>query len=80
MPRSTKYSACVVNTSACQDTLRVSQESSRFDVEMEGQSPQFIQPSTSQPQPFVQPDVMPYIEGPKINWTVNDSLYHRFLK
>ena len=23
---------------------------------------------------------MPYIEGPKMNWTVNDSLYHRFLK
>ena len=23
---------------------------------------------------------MPFIEGPKIDWTVNDSLYHRFLK
>ena len=23
---------------------------------------------------------MPYIEGPKIDWTVNDGLYHRFLK
>ena len=23
---------------------------------------------------------MPYIEGPKMNWTVNDGLYHRFLK
>ena len=23
---------------------------------------------------------MPYIEGPKTNWTVNDGLYHRFLK
>ena len=23
---------------------------------------------------------MPYIERPKLNWTVNDSLYHRFLK
>ena len=23
---------------------------------------------------------MPYVEGPKINWTVNDGLYHRFLK
>ena len=22
---------------------------------------------------------MPYIEGPKMDWTVNDSLYHRFL-
>ena len=23
---------------------------------------------------------MPYIEGPKMDWAVNDSLYHRFLK
>ena len=23
---------------------------------------------------------MPYIKGPKMDWTVNDSLYHRFLK
>ena len=23
---------------------------------------------------------MPYIEGPKMNWTVSDGLYHRFLK
>ena len=23
---------------------------------------------------------MPYIEGPNLDWTVNDQLYHRFLK
>ena len=23
---------------------------------------------------------MPYIEGPCMDWTVNDNLYHRFLK
>ena len=23
---------------------------------------------------------MPYIEGPDVDWTVNDALYHRFLK
>ena len=23
---------------------------------------------------------MPYIEGPHMDWTVNDNLYHRFLK
>ena len=23
---------------------------------------------------------MPYIETPKMDWTVNDSLYHKFLK
>ena len=28
----------------------------------------------------MQPMYMPYIEGPKMEWTVNDSLYYRFLK
>ena len=32
------------------------------------------------PQPVYTNMYMPYIEGPKIDWTVNDVLYHRFLK
>ena len=28
----------------------------------------------------VPPMFMPYIEGPKMNWTVDDGLYHRFLR
>ena len=28
----------------------------------------------------MQPMYMPYIEGPKMDWTVNDSLHLRFLK
>ena len=44
------------------------------------QSPQCFQPSTSQSQPFLQPMFMSYIEWPKMDQTVNDSLYHRFLK
>ena len=43
------------------------------------QSPQF-QPSTGQTQPVVQPMYVPYIEGPRMDWIVNDRLYHRFLK
>ena len=39
-----------------------------------------VPPSTSQPQSFMQPMFMPYIQGPKMDWTVNDSLYHRYLK
>ena len=58
----------------------ISQESSNLDVEMDVQSPQCFLLSTSQSQPFVQPMFMPYIEGPKMDWTMNDSLYHRFLK
>ena len=30
--------------------------------------------------PVMQQMLMPYIEGPKMDWTVNDSLYHCFLK
>ena len=32
------------------------------------------------PSPSVPTMFMPYIEGPKMNWTVDDRLYHRFLK
>ena len=32
------------------------------------------------PSPNVPTMFMPYIEGPKMNWTVDDRLYHRFLK
>ena len=56
-----------------------SQDSSSEDDELVTQSPQLIQPLSSQTQ-VVQPMYMPYIEGPRMDWTVNDSLYHRFLK
>ena len=40
---------------------------------------------THNPQPNVHQPVytnmyMPYIEGPKMDWMVNDALYHKFLK
>ena len=38
-----------------------------------------LQPSASQTQ-YVPAMLMPYIEGPKMDCTVNDGLYHRFLK
>ena len=37
----------------------------------------FSQFRPSQPVPSM---FMPYIEGPKMNWMVNDGIYHRFLK
>ena len=80
MPRPTKNSVCVANTGVPQENSMISQESSSSDQEMGVQSTQCFPPSTSQPQSFVQPMFMPYIEGPKMDWTVNDSLYHRFLK
>ena len=32
------------------------------------------------PQPVYTNMYMPYIEGPKMDWMVNNALYHRFLK
>ena len=45
--------------------------------------PCHVQPTS--PNPVGQPPIaagmyMPYIEGPCMDWTVNDNLYHRFLK
>ena len=70
----------MMDTSVNQETSTMSQDSSSSDQEMEIQSPQCFPPSTGQPQSFMQLVFMPYIEGPKMDWTVNDSLYHRFLK
>ena len=80
MPRATKNSAHVMDTSVNQETSMISQDSSSSDQEMEVQSPQCFPPSTSQAQSFVQPMFISSIEGPKMDWTVNDSLYHIFLK
>ena len=80
MSRPTKNYACVTNTSVSQENSIISQDSSSSDQEMEVQSQQWFPPSTSQSQLFVQPMFMPYIEGPKMDWTVNDNLYHKFLK
>ena len=55
-----------------------SSEQEQEDDELVIQSPQF-KPTPSQTQ-VMQPIYMPYIEGPRMDWTVNDSLYHRLLK
>ena len=79
MAKATRKSNHVDNTSEneFQADSNLSHESSSDD-EVVSQSPQF-KPSTSQVQ-AMQQVYMPYIEGPKMGWTVNDSLYHRFLK
>ena len=60
------------------ENTSVLQESSSSEQETEIQNPSLL-PSSSQAQ-FVPPMFMPYIEGPKIDWTANDGLYHRFFK
>ena len=78
MTRTTKNSAIETNNIVYQENTSVSQESSSSDQKIEVQSLSF-QPSPSQSQ-FVSSMFMSYIEGPKMDWTVNDGLYYRFLK
>ena len=45
--------------------------------------PHHVLPAPSNPAgqpPLATGMYMPYIEGPCMDWTVNDNLYHRFLK
>ena len=64
-----------MDNSQCQEDYSACEESSSSEQEQD-------QEFTSQPcQAQVIPNMfMPYIEGPKMDWTVNDGLYHRFLK
>ena len=73
MPRATKNSAHVMDTSVTQETSMMSQDSSSSDQEIEVQRPQCSLPFTNQPQSFMQSMFMPYIKGPKIDWTVSDT-------
>ena len=78
MPKTTRNSACGNNhLSQSDETVPSSQEElscSDQEPDPEVSFHQFIPPK-SVPCVF-----MPYIEGPKMDWTVNDGLYHRFLK
>ena len=88
MPKTTKSSAqgsrpvspSEEDMSNTQEELSSSKHNA--DPEVSFQPNQPLQPSTSQVrQPQTTAGMyMPYIEGPHIDWTVNDGLYHRFLK
>ena len=74
MPKATRKSVRVTSENELQEDSNIAHESSSEDeVELQ------VQPSTSQIQ-VAQQAYMPYIEGPKMNWNVDDGLYNRFLK
>ena len=58
-----------------QDESSTHEESSSSDQEQDPEV--FLQTCQAQVLPHM---FMPHIEGPKIDWTVNGDLYHRFLK
>ena len=58
-----------------QEESSTQEESSSSDQEQDPEV--FFQPSQAQ----IVPDMfMSYIEGPKMDWTLNDGPFHRFLK
>ena len=78
MSGTTKNSACGKNNLS-QDETKV--PSSHEDVSSSRQEPdQEVSFHPFRAQQVIPNMFMPYIEGPKMDWTVNDALYHRFLK
>ena len=75
MPRTKPAKASISATEKIREECSTHKESSSLDQEQDPEV--FIQPSKTQLLPNM---FMPYIEGPKMDWTVNDGLYHRFLK
>ena len=78
MPKATKNSTQAEATVSTQDELIESSQDELSSSDQE-QDPE----ATLNPYRLLQVlpgTFMPYIEGPKMDWTVNDGLYHRFLK
>ena len=76
MPRTPKPAKPSTNAmEKVQDESSAHEESPSSDQEQDPEV--FFQQSKVQDLPNM---FMPYIEGPKMDWTVNDGLYHRFLK
>ena len=78
MPRTTKNFAHR-NTNLSQDETEV--PSSQEDVSSSDQEPDpEVSFHPSRAHQVIPNMPMPYIRGSKMNWTVSDSLYQRFLK
>ena len=76
MPRTNKPAkASTSATEKIQDKSSTHEESSSSDQEQDLEV--FVQLSKELLLPNM---FMPYIEGPKMDWTVNDGLYYSFLK
>ena len=81
MPQATKSTKGQSTSMMAETTDEVSQDETSLHEESEPEQEVFINPSNPQAHQPVYPSMyMPYIEGPKMDWTVNDALYHRFLK
>ena len=71
MPKSSKITWREQHTS---ETVLPEEETS-YEQKSDSEQEVFVRPQQAPTSMYV-----PYIEGPKINWTVDDSLYSRFIK
>ena len=78
MPKATKSSAWGATSEPIHKEMTTSSQDEHSSSDQEPDPEITFHPSR-QPQP-VPSMFMPYIEGPKIYWTVNDGLSNRFLK
>ena len=78
MPKATEKSACEKHTFSNEES-EIPSSSEELTSSEHGPDPKvsFEQFKPHQPVPGM---FMPYIEGPKMEWTVDDGFYHRFLK
>ena len=78
MPRTTKNSVHGDSNLAQEETevLSSHEEAPSSDQELDPE----VSFHLSMKQQAIPNMFIPYIEGPKMDWTVNDALYHRFLK
>ena len=78
MPRTSKNSVHGVDNFSPEETEMPSSKEELSSSDQETDPEVSFHPSRiSQAIPNM---FMPYIEGSKMDWTVNDALYHRFLK
>ena len=81
MPCDTKSTKGPSTSLMTETADEVSQDETGLQEESEPEQEVFTNPSNPQVHQPVYPSMyMSYIEGPKMNWMVNDALYHRFLK
>ena len=79
MPKASKSSAQEEDQVSAQQGANETSQEEFPSSDQETDSEVTLNPPRQQPQ-MVPSMSMPYTEGPKMDWTVNDGLYHRFLK
>ena len=84
MPKAAKKSACEIQNLPPEelDVTESQEQSTSSDLEQDAEvsfHPSLVPLAHTVPQ-VIPSMYMPYIEGPRMDWTVNDRLYHQFLK